>query len=217
MGKKLDVILVGDSMLAGYVKQQDEKEVKILDKYKPEVVLRDIYKEREEGISECELNYDKDGIRVKCKEVIPLIYGEANKIGAEVIKVNPLTMNEQIKDLDTAEKLLGYINDLEKITRGVADYHFKNRKEVDDLFLENIKKSVEISYKLGELMVDIEPNLSAYLSSEIKKQVDKKYNTPIVAFIYTPLLEDVSENLKEDGINYKKIDLCRFLKILAGR
>ena len=216
MGKKLDVILVGDSMLAGYVKQEDEKEVKILDKYKPKVVLRDIYKEREEGISEYELNNDKDGIRVKCKEVIPLIYSEANKIGAEVIKVNPLTMNEQIKDSDTAEKFLGYINDLEKIMRGVADYHFKNRKEIDDLFLENTKKTVEISYRLGELMADIEPHLSAYLSSEIKKQVDKKYNTPVVAFIYTTFLEDVSENLKEDGINYKKIDLCRYLKTLAS-
>ena len=121
MEKKLDLILVGDSMMTGYIETQDKKEAKILDKCKPKVVVRDFYRERGGLVSAYELKKDKDGIRIECKEVIPRIYSEANKIGAQLIKVNPLTMNEQIKDWTITKKFLGYINDLEKIMGGVTD------------------------------------------------------------------------------------------------
>ena len=212
MEKKLDLILVGDLMMAGYHKNQDKEEIKILNKYNPKVVLRDIYKEGEKVIGDYKLNRDKDGIRIEYKEVTPLIYTEANKIGAEVIKVNPLTMNEPIKDSDIAEKILGHINNSEKVIRSIASYHFKNKKEMNKLLLENTKIGMGIGYEIAKLVGDIKPYLSEYLSNEIKKQVDKEYDTPVVAFINSVFWEDISENIKEDGINYKKIDLSRYLK-----
>ncbi len=213
MEKKLDLILVGDSMMGGYNKNQGKEEVKILNKYKPKVVLRDIYREGEKVIGDPKLNKDKDGIRIEYKEVTPLIYNEANKIGAEVIKVNPLTMNELIEDSDIAEKISGHINNSEKIMKSIASYHFKNEDEMYKLLLETAKTGMEIGYEMAKLVGDIKPYLSEYLSNEIKKQVDKKYDTPVVAFINCAFLEDISENIKEDGINYKKIDLSRHLKL----
>ena len=215
MEKKLDLILVGDLMMAGYNKNQDKEEVKILNKYKPKVVLRDIYREGEKVTGDYKLNRDKEGIRIEYKKVTPFIYNEANKIGAEIIKVNPLTMNELVKDSDIAEKILGHINNSEKVMSSIASYHFKNEKEMNELLLKTAKKGIGIGYEIAKLVDDIKPYLSEYLSNEIKKQVDKKYDTPVVAFINDAFLEDVSEKIKEDGINYKKIDLSRYLKTLV--
>ena len=63
---------------------------------------------------------------------------------------------------------------------------------------------MEIGVDIATAVNYIKPYLSEYLSNEIKKHVDKKYDTPVVAFINKLFLKDVLKNLEENGINYKK-------------